>query len=143
MGAPRSELHEVFNLADKAPVYDTARGLFADHREHKFVAVEARGGREVYIRRYAERSQPVFVCANSPEKPNHFELIRYGLEHFGATLRGPVSQMLTAYQSERIESMLEREFGRLISPLRMLYVTALLKHRVFRLRKILMESLTS
>jgi hypothetical protein len=51
--------------------------------------------------------------------------------------------MLTAYRSEKIEPMLQREFGRLISPLRMKYVTALLRYRVATLRRILEETRAS
>ncbi|HEX9242395.1 MAG TPA: HipA domain-containing protein [Anaeromyxobacter sp.] len=122
-----------------APVYDTARGLFVDHREHKFLQIEARGRLEEHVQSYAAKSRPVFGCADGPGKPNHFDLIRYALRRYRSTLRGPVSQMLTAYRSERIEPMLQQEFGRLISPLRMKYVTALLRYRVATLRRILEE----
>lgn len=123
-----------------APVYDTARGLFVEHREQKFLLNEARGRRDDYIARYAERSRPVFGCADGPEKVNHFQLIEYGVRRFGQTLRGPVSQMLSAYRSDAVEAMLRKEFGRLISPLRMMYVSRLLKYRVTRLQRILKET---
>ena len=126
-----------------APVYDTARGLFVDHREHKFLQVESRARRDEHLRSYAARSRPVFGCADGPEKPNHFDLVRYAVRRYRSTLRGPVSQMLTAYHSDEIEAMLRREFGRLISPLRMQYVTALLRYRVGTLRQILEESRSS
>ncbi|MCM2334358.1 MAG: HipA domain-containing protein, partial [Anaeromyxobacteraceae bacterium] len=123
-----------------APIYDTARGLFVDHRENKFLFAEARGDRDGYIARYAEKSRPVFGCADEPKKVNHFDLIRYGLRRFGRPLWGPVSQMVSAYRTDAVETMLQKEFGRLISPLRMMYVTRLLKYRVARLQRILEET---
>ncbi len=123
-----------------APIYDTARGLFADHREDKFALIEREGRRLEHVRRYAERSRPVFGCADGPEKVNHFGLVRYALLKFRAQLRGPISQIVTAYRSSEVERMLEREFGRLISPLRMLYVATLLRVRYERLQTLLSET---
>ena len=105
--------------------------------------MELRGRLDEHVTAYAAKSRPVFGCADGPEKPNHFDLVRYALRRYRATLRGPVSQMLTAYRSDRIEPMLERDFGRLISPLRMKYVTALLRYRVETLRRILEETRAS
>lgn len=122
-----------------APIYDTARGLFGDHREDKFVLVERDRRREEHVRRYAERSRPVFGCADGPDKVNHFGLVEYALRKFRRELRGPISQIVTAYRPDDVERMLQREFGRLISPLRMLYVATLLRVRYARLRALLSE----
>jgi hypothetical protein len=125
-----------------APIYDTARGIFADHKEQKFLAVEARGSRDQHVRNYAERSRPVFGCADGPERVNHFELVRYAIRRFGPVLRGPISQIINAYRGPDTERMLQREFARLVSPLRLAYVMALLRVRHARLQAILRETRT-
>jgi hypothetical protein len=120
-----------------APIYDTARGLFADHKDAKFAAVQAQGRRHQHIERYAMRSRPVFSCANGPAQVNHFDLIRYAVTHFRDELRSSISQVIRAYDHWETSKLLAREFKGVISPLRMGYVLDLLHFRHAALLKLL------
>jgi len=43
-----------------APLFDAARGLFWDHTDVRLVLLAREGKAEVYIKKYATRSRPIF-----------------------------------------------------------------------------------
>jgi hypothetical protein len=117
-----------------APLYDTARGFFWDHSDDAFRAADAVGGRLEFVRRYAQRSKPVFGASEITKKLNHFELVEYAVSRLGKQLRGPICQIIQDFSPKRTERLLRREVGKIVSGLRIDYILALLKerHRILR-----------
>lgn len=132
--SPRNELAPI----RFSPIFDTARGLFYDHREPQLEQIERSGRRSAFIERYALRSQPPFGCGQ-PEgrKVTHFELIEHALIELRADLQQPICAVVREFRMTDVERMLRRRFTRLITKLRMNFVLDLLDFRVRYLKRLL------
>lgn len=120
-----------------APLFDTARGLFCEHREKSLEDMDRRGERRTSIERYAARSVPVLGCScSSGKKLNHFELIEHCIAEQASELKRPIEQVVGAFGLQRAEKMLKRRFGRIITSRRMGYVLELLELRAAKLKSI-------
>jgi hypothetical protein len=122
-----------------APLFDTARGLFGDHKDHH-LDEKASGGKEAeYIKKYAEKSRPVFSCSARPggHNANHFDLVAYCLESYDMDIGRPIRHMVRTFSVRRIEKMLRSTFGRLLSPMRRRLIVGLLHYRHLRLKAII------
>jgi hypothetical protein len=123
-----------------APLFDTARGLFQDHRESKLEEIDSSGERGAYIAQYAEKSRPVIGCQRPDgHRANHFALIAHSLSEHADALGPPIRLILGAFHIGRVERMLRRKFGRIITKRRVEYILALLEYRRSRLATILRD----
>jgi hypothetical protein len=118
-----------------SPVFDTARGLFLDRTDDDLRRDAGPNTAAAYVERYAERSRPLIGVPGSPDL-NHFALIQYmvGPEQakFGASIR----QVVHAFAPERAARLMHGQFGRLLSPVRLRLIHALLLYRWNRLKGI-------
>lgn len=122
-----------------SPLFDTARGLFWDHTDAKFRSIDQRNDREGYIRRYAERSRPLIGCEGSTKsRPlNHFEVIARTMKSQPAEFRGSIPVVVRGFDPEATARMLYRDFGRMVSNVRLEYIDTLLRFRHGKLLEIL------
>lgn len=118
-----------------APIFDTARGLFCEHREAKLVAADLKNEREEVIAKYAERSMPVFGCGCvGGDQVNHFRLFQYALEHLPPEASDAMRAVVGAFDIVRTERMLRRRFTRIITQRRIGWILDLLRARSARLK---------
>jgi len=70
---------ESFDLGDVhfAPIFDTARGLFREHSDKHLLEKEQSQGKEKFLEKYANKSQPVVSTGHHEKQTNHFELIKW------------------------------------------------------------------
>jgi hypothetical protein len=118
-----------------APIFDTARGLFGEHRESHLVAIDSRGKRRQKIAAYAERSTPVFGCA-AGHHVNHFDLIRNCLSEGPPEVVRAIREVVRAFGQIRTERMIRRKFTRIITQRRIGWIVDLLQARSARLKLI-------
>lgn len=129
-----------------APIYDTARGLLGTHSEEKLVRAAGRPGslmRREFLSRYAHGSKPVFTCQKrAGERVSHFDLIRYVMTHarLARCMAAPVRQVVSAFDLGEIARDLNRQVGRIITPLRMDLIVELLGMRLGIMQDIATES---
>lgn len=119
-----------------APLFDTARGLFW-HHEDKHLEEGMSGGRGPdYVKKYAEKSCPVFSCSAQADghNANHFDLVSYCLEKYDREIGRPVRHMVRSFSVRRIEGMLRSTFGRVLAPIRRRAILELLRYRHQRLK---------
>lgn len=120
-----------------APIYDTARGLFWNHSDAKLRGKIEAGQRDTFIRQYAERSASLIGVPQVAEKPNHFSVIRYVIENSSQVYRDAVADVIRSFRPDVVRRMLDQRFGRLFSPMRLLFIDDLLRYRHARLLEIL------
>lgn len=121
-----------------APVYDTARGLFCTHLESDLEARDREGRREEIIRKYANRSTPVFGCHElaSEYRISHFQMVEYMVTHLREDLRPSVSRLIHSVKPDEIWKMLQKKFSRIVTRRRLQWIDSLLRLRVKELRSI-------
>ena len=122
-----------------APVFDSARGLFATYSDEVLVRDYGKvsaAAREAAIRRYANHSRPVFGCAKGRGRVNHFELMDYALSNFKDSLAGPICQVVTAFDPEKIWREIRKRFKNMISPIRLELILRLLEYRRERMKEV-------
>jgi hypothetical protein len=117
-----------------APIYDTARGLFCEHREKRLEEFDAQGVRSQKVAKYADKSQPVFGCGDEGRRVNHFELIAYCLEQLPNELAESIRAVVHSYSAVNTERMLRRKFTKIISARRIAWIVDLLQVRSTRLK---------
>jgi hypothetical protein len=119
-----------------APIFDTARGLFWDHDDARLRDLVDQGKAQLYIENYANRSRPVFGCQeqDAGDKVNHFRLIEYAVTQLGDDLATPIRQIINSFRHADVHQMLSRRFRRMISPLRLDFISNLLRFRSDRLK---------
>jgi hypothetical protein len=121
-----------------APVFDTARGLFGDHDDTKLRSVAEHGSKRIqaHIENYANRSKPVFGCQarEAGDKVNHFDLIEYSVTQLRGDLALPIRQVINSFSHADVHRMLVRRFRRVISSLRLDFISELLRFRSERLK---------
>lgn len=121
-----------------APVFDTARGLFGDHDDAKLRSVAEQGSKRIqaHIENYANKSKPVFGCQarEAGDKVNHFELIEYSVTQLREDLALPMRQVINSFSHADVHRMLVRRFRRVISSLRLDFISELLRFRSDRLK---------
>ncbi|MDA4132077.1 MAG: HipA domain-containing protein, partial [Thaumarchaeota archaeon] len=122
-----------------APHFDTSRGLFVDHSDDRILTAERNLTKMELVERYARRSKPIFGCGG-PATVNHFDLIEHAVSKLRPALRGPISQVILAFDPRDTATLLERRVGRIISPLRMSYILNLLNLRHQTLVQILQKT---
>ena len=117
-----------------APIFDTARGLFRECSDIDLQRKEWKQGRSQFLERYAERSRPIFGTERS-EPENHFSLVNWIADNCGPQARDAMCTVLDGVDVSEIEIMLQRKFRRIITQMRIGFVTDLLSLRIERLRK--------
>ena len=118
-----------------APLFDTARGLYREHTDQKLAVIAATRGADVHVRDYAEKSKPVFgVRRPSGPRCNHFELVEHALRQLPHELGATMTRFINAIQLPKIEFMIARRFRKIITPLRVSFIVALLRYRHERLK---------
>lgn len=122
-----------------APVFDTARGLFWDHTDQKLRALAERGEQSHYVQRYAMRSKPLIGCSGGkPSVPsNHFDVIARTMDQHWNDFRKSIPLVIRSFDPAATMSMLQRDFGRVVGPLRLAYIGELLRFRHQTLLRIL------
>jgi hypothetical protein len=130
------DLHDADAPRRFAPIFDTARGLFGDHDDARLRSLVEQGRQEAYIETYANRSKPVFGCQeqDAGDKVNHFQLIEYAVTQLGDDLAAPIRQIINSFHHADVHQMLLRRFRRVISPLRLDFISNLLRFRSDRLK---------
>ncbi len=122
-----------------SPLFDTARALFWDHSDSKFRTIDQRNDREGYIERYAEKSRPLIGCAGATRtrQVNHFEVIAVTMKSHSKEFRGSIPVVIRSFDPDATARMLYRDFGRMVSNVRLEYIDELLRFRHRRLLEIL------
>jgi hypothetical protein len=116
-----------------APIFDTARGLFL-HMDDASLA--SRMSEPSFVPRYAARAKPLIGTGHNPSC-NHFELAAFMVRDRAALYRGSVHRVVDGFDSELCQRMMQREFARLFSRVRLELVAELLRYRHRILRGIL------
>ena len=121
-----------------ALVFDTARGLFGDHDDAKLRSIAEQGSKRMqsHIETYVNKSKPVFGCQtrDAGDKVNHFELIEYAVTQLHDDLAIPMRQVINSFNHADIHRMLVRRFRRVIFPLRLDFISELLRLRSDRFK---------
>lgn len=122
-----------------SPLFDTARGLFWDYEDSRFRALDDEGRREEHIQRYAGRSRPLIGCdfATKAGALNHFELIESTMKGHPDEFRSSIPGVIRSFDPAANSRMLYRDFGRMVSNVRLEYIDQLLRFRHRKLLEIL------
>ncbi|MBS1560739.1 MAG: HipA domain-containing protein [Bacteroidetes bacterium] len=112
-----------------APIYDTARGLFWRHKDgdllRKFVGENGRLRREKYIR----EAKPELGVPGSEVNCSHIEMFSYLMRNCDNETRRWASTTFSDQNRTFVCEMIEREFGRTLSPVRIQAIVELLHDR--------------
>jgi hypothetical protein len=110
-----------------APLFDTARGLFVWMDDGK-LSEECAKDRDGFIRKYAERSRPL-IGTGTKGPCNHFDLFACLLNTYPAHVAHEARRVVASLVPDRVVGLLRREFGGLLSPLRLELICDLLEYR--------------
>lgn len=121
-------------LVRYAPIFDTARGLFREYSDVDLINKERKQGRNQFLNGYAERSQPIFSTGRS-QPDNHFSLVKWISENCKQEDRDAMCAVFDDVDVQRIGTMLQRKFRRIITQVRISFISDLLSVRINRLRK--------
>lgn len=117
-----------------SPIFDTARGLFRECSDADLIAHAQRDGRIDYLKKYADRSRPIFSSGRG-RKDNHFSLVRWISDELPDQHRKTICRVLNAVCIPEIERMLQRRFRRIITQERIGFIRDLLAFRIDRLQQ--------
>ena len=117
-----------------SPIFDTARGLFRECSDADLIKKTEQQGREQFLERYANRSQPIF-STDETQQHNHFSLVRWISENCMDTDRRAMCTVFEAVDIPSIEHLLQRRFRRIITQTRIEFIRDLLSFRIKRLRE--------
>lgn len=125
-----------------APLFDSARGLFWQYPDSHLLDGMKPDKAGEFIKKYAEKSRPVFSCSGSKggHSANHFDLVGYCLENYDDDVGRPIRHMVRIFSVRRIEAMLRFTFGRILTPIRRRAILELLRYRHQRLKVIIQAS---
>lgn len=117
-----------------SPIFDTARGLFRECSDTDLIKHAQRNGRIGYIKKYADRSRPIFSSGRG-QKDNHFSLVRWISEALPEKHRKSICRVFDSVCISEIERMLQRQFRRIITQDRIGFIRDLLAFRIDRLQQ--------
>ena len=121
-----------------ASIFDTARGLFREYSDADLLQQEKRQGRQQFLRNYAERSRPILGTGHlkqDPKQRNHFALVKWILTNCDNKDHEAICELFNAVYICSIEHMLQRNFRRIITQLRIAFIRDLLLLRIQIIRK--------
>lgn len=110
-----------------APIYDTARALFWNYSDAQ---LEEKGGtprdRRHFIQNYADSSRPLITSGDATD--NHFRVVEKTLRT-RSMLPAALRELLAKYDPGHVRRLLQSEFGRLLSRIRLELIDDLLTYR--------------
>lgn len=112
-----------------APVYDTARGLFWRHSERdlmqNFIGANGRVKREKYIR----EAKPELGVPGTVENCNHLTMFKHIMENADVETKNWAATTFSDENRTFVCQMIEHEFGRILSSVRIQAIVELLHDR--------------
>lgn len=118
-----------------SPIYDTARAFFWNRSEKQLLKYDP-VARTKMIRNYVHRSKPK-IGIERKENCNHEDIVRLLCANRFSDTRAIVYEMITEQNQKRVHEMLHDEFGHILSPIRLSFITECVNLRFTMLKALL------